>query len=648
MNWIKSLRVRTTILIGFALNIAAIVFIGYSSIGNMEESIKIDDILDNNAVKPLSHLIEISGNLERSRSQMRDIILYTGAEQAEVYRRLQQNVEENNKKIADYEATILTEAGKKLFSEFKSKVANFREYREKIIQLAMNNKKDEAIKLMQTDGLRATNELRAALKEVIEQKRSAVDKIISNDKESFQSTRTKFIFIIVGASLASMLLGFFISNLISKPINELTESAEKMAGGDNSVSVREDAGGEIGVLQHSFNKMVENIRQAMDEIQKKTAESNQARLAAEEAQEKALAEQQYLARSASEISRIMNMFSEGDLTVRATSQRKGDEIDQICTSFNNAVDNIAHLMQQVMETITTTASASAQISASVEELNAGIGEESQDTNEISAAVIEMTQTIAENANNARMAAETAAEAGKKATVGGEVVNKTIISIEKIVEVVYNASTTVEKLGQASDQIGNIVQVIDEIADQTNLLALNAAIEAARAGEMGRGFAVVADEVRKLAERTSVATKEIASTIQQIQRDTTNAVTAMKTGTTYVTEGKDLVEQAGTALSGIITETKRVKDLITQVATASEQQGKASIQIEKNMEGISNITKETALGSDQIAHAIHDLSMMTHNLNELISQFKLGNSSSGVAHATRPAAISAKKTAYLHQ
>ena len=88
-------------------------------------------------------------------------------------------------------------------------------------------------------------------------------------------------------------------------------------------------------------------------------------------------------------------------------------------------------------------------------------------------------------------------------------------------------------------------------DQTNLLALNAAIEAARAGERGTGFAVVADEVRKLAERTTVATKQIAEMIQSIQSGIKSAVVAMEQGTKQVEDGVNSTAQAGESLRGII-------------------------------------------------------------------------------------------------
>jgi methyl-accepting chemotaxis protein len=196
---------------------------------------------------------------------------------------------------------------------------------------------------------------------------------------------------------------------------------------------------------------------------------------------------------------------------------------------------------------------------------------------------------------------------------------------QISDVVNNSAETVLKLGEESDKIGEIVQVIQDIADQTNLLALNAAIEAARAGEQGRGFAVVADEVSKLAERTSKATKEISDMINEIQKETSFAVNSIKEGTEAVSKGKQLAGKAGDVLSEIKTETDKLISIAEHVATASEEQSSAAEQISKNIESISSVTQESASGIQQIAHASEDLNRLTLNLQELVAQFKIDDS-----------------------
>jgi methyl-accepting chemotaxis protein len=239
-------------------------------------------------------------------------------------------------------------------------------------------------------------------------------------------------------------------------------------------------------------------------------------------------------------------------------------------------------------------------------------------------VEEMTKTIMENSKNAVRTADTAKQAKTAAEQGGKVVEETVAGMNRIAAVVNHSAETVKALGKSSDQIGEIIGVIDDIADQTNLLALNAAIEAARAGEQGRGFAVVADEVRKLAERTTKATKEIASMIKTIQNDTRGAVTSMNEGTKQVDEGIKLAERAGLSLKEIVDVSQTVTEMIEQIAAASEQQSSASEQISKNVEAITSVAGQTANGTQQIARAAEDLNRLTENLQQILRKFRLSD------------------------
>jgi methyl-accepting chemotaxis protein len=480
-------------------------------------------------------------------------------------------------------------------------------------------------------------------------------------------------------SLIILILGLvgmriFFNRVVYTPIKNLTSIADKLALGDVDVKIESTRLDEVGQLEKSFisiidsvkeqsgivelisngelqtdakvksgkdilsinlNKVVETLRRLIEEVSSLTKSATEGKLSERGDLTKYSGGYREIVTGINNtldavivplkegVSALEKMAT-GDLTVRITSTYKGDH-QIIKNSINGLAESFSNALSEVTEAVQATASASNEISSSSEEMAAGAQEQSSQTTEVASAVEQMTKTIMETTKNSSTAAEAAKNSGTIAKEGGRVVSETIAGMNRVAEVVKKSAETVEALGKSSDQIGEIVQVIDDIADQTNLLALNAAIEAARAGEQGRGFAVVADEVRKLAERTTKATKEIATMIKQIQKDTEGAVASMSKGTEEVEKGKALADRAGQSLQQIITGADEVVDMVTQVAAASEEQSSAAEQISKNIEGISNVTRESASGVQQIARAAEDLSRLTVNLQELISKFKLDDS-----------------------
>jgi methyl-accepting chemotaxis protein len=342
----------------------------------------------------------------------------------------------------------------------------------------------------------------------------------------------------------------------------------------------------------------------------------------------------------SEMVQQSQRIAKGDLTefYTPTLEKKinsTDEIGVLVHGFKQMIDSLRDLIRQVKNSTYSVSASATQISSAAEEMAAGSNEQSSQTEEVASAMEEMTRTIAENSQSTITASDTAKQSKAVADHGGKAVLESVEGMKRISSVVHQTAQQVQTLGESSVQIGEIVSVIEEIADQTNLLALNAAIEAARAGEHGRGFAVVADEVRKLAERTTKATKEIGGMIKKIQTDTSSAVDSMAQGTKEVEVGIQLAEKAGKALQEIYDVSQKTNDMISHIATSSEEQASAANQITKNVESISSVTQQNAGAVHQIAQTAVELNKLTDTLQRFVERFSLEEDSETIQGQSRP-------------
>ena len=684
MKWYYNLKVSAKLLLGFVLVAVIASIIGVLGISNINAIDKSDTEMYENMTVPIAQMSDISTYFQRVRVNTREVVIANTNEEINEYVGKIQDYRDSIDAIGKlFEVKIISDEMKAAFQDFRDTRVEYGRDLDVLVGLAKENRDDEAMALLKGVMAASSRAEMNAIAKIIDMKEADANaKSVANSE--LASTATTMMMIIMSLGfLISIGLGIFISKIISKPLNQLTVVAGKVAVGEIEVDVKQDTKDEIGMLMGAFNTLIENVKMQVS-VAEKISEGdlnvdvkvksdkdvlNQSFVKVVKTLRDLVSEATMLSKAGVEGrlttrgnasnfkggykeivqgvnetldavikpvqdgARVMDEFATGDFTGRVTAEYKGEH-QLIKNSINKMGESVSSIINQVKEAVAATASAANEISSSTEQMAAGAQEQSSQATEVAGAVEQMTKTIFETTKNTGQATEASKNAGKSAKEGGHVVEETISGMNRIADVVRKSADTVQALGKSSDQIGEIVQVIDDIADQTNLLALNAAIEAARAGEQGRGFAVVADEVRKLAERTTKATKEIATMIKQIQKDTNGAVDSMQQGTKEVEAGKLLAEKAGTSLQEIIHGAEKVVDIVSQVAAASEEQSSAAEQISKNIESISSVTTQSASGIQQIAHASEDLNRLTLNLQELIAQFKVEENSGKGSMAVR--------------
>ncbi len=265
----------------------------------------------------------------------------------------------------------------------------------------------------------------------------------------------------------------------------------------------------------------------------------------------------------------------------------------VATVLFLVTSQITRLLKGVISSLTESAeqvsSGAEQLSASSQSLAEGSSEQASSLEETSASMEEMASMTKQTADNSKEAAQLASLCNLTAESGNKSVNDMNVAMQAI-----NGS---------SKKIGDIIKVIDGIAFQTNLLALNAAVEAARAGEHGKGFAVVAEEVRNLAQRSATAAKDTTVLIEDC---------VSKAGA-----GTKLSEKCKEVLTGIVTNVKKVGNLINEISTASSEQSGGIEQVCKAVQHMDQVTQQNAANAEETASASEEMSAQAQQMMEQI-------------------------------
>jgi methyl-accepting chemotaxis protein len=302
-----------------------------------------------------------------------------------------------------------------------------------------------------------------------------------------------------------------------------------------------------------------------------------------------------ITRPLAQVVQIARRVADGDLTSDIGVDSR-DEAGQMMEALRHMNASLIRIVGEVRSSTESMSGVSGEIASGNLDLSSRTEAQASSLAQTSSSMRELTDTVQQNADNARQANALAGKASEVAARGGSVVSHVI--------------ATMGSITQSSKKIVDIIGVIDGIAFQTNILALNAAVEAARAGEQGRGFAVVAAEVRSLAQRSAAAAKEIKLLIGD--------------SVDKVHEGSHLVEQAGVTMAEVVESVRRVTDIMSEITAASVEQSAGIAQVSQTIVEMDQTTQENAALVEEAAAAAAAMQEQAARLARAVSVFKLGH------------------------
>lgn len=387
-------------------------------------------------------------------------------------------------------------------------------------------------------------------------------------------------------------------------IGGVARAADSLASGDLSSNV--EARSEHDVLSRSINGATDTLRGVVSDINEVIAAAKGGDLSKRGNPKRfqgAYAELvggtnamlDAVIEPIAESKQVLTRVAARDLSARVKGNYVGEHA-AIKESLNSALDNISEVFASLTQAINQVNSAAREIGDGSQELASGAADQAGSIDQVSNrinVVDERTKANAADANEARTA-----------------MMKVTETTEQGVERMTALAEAVAEIKRSADATAKIVKTIDEIAFQTNLLALNAAVEAARAGDAGKGFAVVADEVRSLAIRASEASRNTATLIEEsVQKAET---------------GVQLNESVTRRLEEIRTGVQRAATIMNNIAEGAVEQEKELAEVTSAMSQISSLTQHTAANAEESASAAAELSAQSAEMQELASQFELGD------------------------
>lgn len=543
MSWFKNLKIRSKLMLCFAIMAVLAAVVGIVGIANLNKIDEADSMLYERVTVPTTQLMDMAVAYQRMRVNVREVILSSSTDEVKQFAAKIDDIRKQLHESADvFEKTLLTDAGRQTYKDFIAKDNSYDPVVDKVVSLCLAGRNKEALVYSRSQLAVATAEQDALDKLKDLKTKVGKETAESNDALGISSRKTMIV-LLVFAVVIAVSMGMFVAKMIGNPIANLAASASQMAEGDLTATFNSDTKDEIGELGKTLDGMSANLRKMFKDV----AEGVQT-----------------LASSSTELSSISEMMTSG---AEETSS-KSNTVAAATEEMSVSTTSVAASMEQATSNLNTVATAT-------EEMTATIGEIASNSEKARTITGEATRQADRVSSMMQELGQAAQDIGK--------VTETITSISAQTNLLaLNATIEAARAGAAGKGFAVVANEIKELAQQTaaateDIKTKVSGIQTSTSGtvadieKIAQVIRDVSDIVSSIAgaiEEQSVVTKDIAGNIAQASlgvRDANERVAQTASVSQSIAQDISGVNQSASDISSSSTQVQSSAQELSQLA-----------------------------------------------------------------------------------
>lgn len=292
-------------------------------------------------------------------------------------------------------------------------------------------------------------------------------------------------------------------------------------------------------------------------------------------------------------------------------------VTEIKAQSNNIHTTAASLDEHTKETLNNIE----QVERAVYEIAEGASSQAEDTQKATENVIRMGNMVEDTnqeVENLYLYANAMKQSGDDASKTLSDLEEINHKAKESIDLIYQQTNTTN---ESALKIREATELITFIAEQTNLLSLNASIEAARAGEQGRGFAVVASQIQKLAEQSNESARQIGEIITLLISDSGKAVDTMNEVMEIMEVQNKNIQQMGRQFEQLFVAIDKSNRGVGNIADRTKSLDEARVNVVDIVQNLTAIAEENAAGTQETSASVTEVNDIVSQISENANQLR---------------------------